>query len=170
MTIWLYDYNSYHMGNLSTAKTVSTVWQHRSKWVATSAFGAFACHVNFRFWSDYANFHWLRRHWFNTRVRTKQGRISTGWTSHKIPGYVPINSATDQHWLRDKWWSCLLLLEKLEEATGEIDACLQSPGSVWVLPSYTCYSAVVRLPLLHFEFVLICEWSRQMKNAQMNID
>ena len=47
MTVW-------KEGNPSTAKMVSTGWQHQSKPVVTAAFGDFVCHVNLQF-CDFAD-------------------------------------------------------------------------------------------------------------------
>ena len=59
---WMYDF----LGNLSTVKMVSTVWQHWSKPLITTI-EAFACRVNFWFWNNYADSHCLGRQWFSTR-------------------------------------------------------------------------------------------------------
>ena len=58
-------------------------------------------HVNLWFWNYYVNHHSLRRSQFSTRVREKQRRISTSWTSHEIPGYVPINLTRKRSTLTD---------------------------------------------------------------------
>ena len=44
------------------------------------------------------NSHWIRRRWFSARVKTKRRRMLMCWISQKIPGFVPINLAQDQHW------------------------------------------------------------------------
>ena len=135
----------FNRGNLSTVKMVSSGWQWQSKPVATCAFGVFACHVNFRFWSYYVNSHWLGRRWYRARVRTKQGRIvacGTSWNSrlcsHQF-GREQINndckSSGDPVYF---YWN---------NSYGECHS-RASARWMWVLPPYMWYSAVVRLPLL----------------------
>ena len=81
--------------NLSTAKMVCSGWQHRSKLVLTCIWGfCLSCELPV-----------LRRlceHPLTLKAliwredETKQGGVSTNWTSLKFPGCVPISSASNR--------------------------------------------------------------------------
>ena len=98
------------------------------------------CHLNFRFWINSVNSHWLGRRRFSTRVLgTKRGRLSVCWTSQEIPGYVPDNSPRKRATVTTKSGDPACL------AWNKEDTCPQSSGWVWPPHHDVTISGVTRL-------------------------
>ena len=122
----------------------STVWNQS----CATAFGTFARFVKFRL----CELHRFGRRWSSMRVRG----ISTSWSSQEIPSIL---QGTDQHWLWDKWGSCLPCLESLEEAIAE--------GHMTAKPWRNMSSAPLHVIFCHCQVPPIHQASEQKDHGEI---